>query len=170
METITLNNYQRTIMDDMTDFYRFREHELTVENVSLYLESLHDEIDIRDEMQIYNYLYGVQENIRYNANDENTRRRAETLMEEFDTEVERLDELLEDSDDETETLDNENDHHWNYGLYNYTVSPIETDEYGVGLPIPILEPPMMAPPLIREWTASTIEADETSNLDNYMAM
>jgi len=156
MAALTLNNNQRFIMDSITYFFMRREHEVTPNNVSMYLEDT--DISVLDQQQLYNYLYGVQENILYYANDNETRMRAKKLMEQFDSAIEQLEQKVKNPDDETETLDNENDHN----LYNYTVSPIETDEYGVGLPIPILAQPVIAPEIVREWTPTPPRGGESN--------
>ena len=161
METITLNNYQRTIMDNMVDYYHTDEHHLSAENVALYVESTEGEISRQTQQQLYIYLYGVHEDILYHANDNDTRMRAESMMDEFDIAVEQLEEINEYED--AETVEYDEDDYRDATTFAEELSHMDlVSEYGTsvidsGIHVPHYE-------VIRQWTPENRNEDSNYNL------
>ena len=179
MNVIVLNNTQRMWLDMFMGFYFKSEHELTVKNIEDFLDAAEDDINLEDEQQIYNYLYGVHEEILYHANDNRVRSNAQLRMSEFEETSNECQELLDnmsDSDDETvvesddesdvETVVEETEVYEN----RLPVSNLEMELYGHELPVPTVTPPQLAPTeILGDWGVNTMEAENTNNR-NYLVM
>lgn len=182
MNVITLNNTQRMWLDMFMGFYFKSEHELTVKNIEDYLDAIEDDINLEDEQQIYNYLYGVHEEILYHANDNRARSNAQLRMSEFEETSNECQELLDnmsETEDETEyeTEDEmENDMNETADeteVYDNSlpVSNLEMELYGDELEPPIVTPPQIAPlELLRSWSINSVNSVESQNNINYIVM
>lgn len=93
MEALQLNYIQQEIFTDILDFYNCEEHDIKVFEIEEYCED--HGISAQDEQQIYVYLYGVHENIKYMTQDNYTRMIASISMDECDQAVQRCDERID---------------------------------------------------------------------------
>ena len=84
-----MNNNQRELFDQMLYDLMLREHDLWMPDIAAYCRT--KGVSTRDEQQIYTYLYGVHEGIRFHANDEVTTSRARMMMAQMDIAVELCD-------------------------------------------------------------------------------
>jgi hypothetical protein len=89
MENIRLNKSQLKKFKQMLSWYAIEEHDILVPEIMEYCDE-HD-IQKKDEMQFYVYLYGVHENRMVDTNDRVEQQWESIMMEQFDDAVQRCD-------------------------------------------------------------------------------